>query len=144
MSELSLFHTLRELQILLRHGSHMALEPFHLSVTQYDTLRQLDEAVGVRMGDLCARVLCDNSKMTRMVDYFEQQGWARRVPDPTDRRAQQVWLTPAGATQLAQAAAAHETAVSHMFALFDEQVQGTLLTHLDGLRVWLREKFEIV
>lgn len=48
------------------------------------------------MGDLAQKVLVDNSKMTRMVDYLESQSWAARRPDETDHRAQGVYLTAPG------------------------------------------------
>jgi DNA-binding MarR family transcriptional regulator len=38
--------------------------------------------------------------MTIMVDGMEQLGWVERNPDPTDRRAVLVSLTPAGAAEV--------------------------------------------
>jgi DNA-binding MarR family transcriptional regulator len=59
-------------------------------------LGQLAEAGPVRPGELAARLRVEAPHVTRQVQRLQQVGYADRVPDPGDRRAQLIQLTPAG------------------------------------------------
>ena len=59
-------------------------------------LGQLAEAGPVRPGELAARLSVEAPHVTRQVQRLQQAGYADRVPDPDDRRAQLIQLTPAG------------------------------------------------
>lgn len=134
-----IFNDLRELSVLLAFNLQELLRPFQLTPEQYDTLLNLDSETGWRLGDLRKKVLIDNSKMTRIADYLEQQGWATRQPDPEDRRGQRLLLTEAGADHLATARAAHEAALQTWFAPLSESEKADLLYLLDALRISLRQ-----
>ncbi|MEZ4591577.1 MAG: MarR family transcriptional regulator [Chloroflexota bacterium] len=130
MMEREIFTALRELIVLLVGEMAGVLRPFHLTPEQFDTLLLLQADTGWRMGDLSGRLLCDNSKMTRIVDYLAAQGWAERQPDPDDRRAQQVVLTAAGAAQRELAQVAHLAALEASLSGFDEAGRAQLLALL--------------
>ena len=59
-------------------------------------LGQLAEAGPVRSGELAARLEVEAPHVTRQVQRLQQAGYVDRVPDPDDRRAQLIRLTPAG------------------------------------------------
>ncbi len=59
-------------------------------------LRQLAEAGPVRSGELAARLEVEAPHVTRQVQRLQQAGYVDRVPDPDDRRAQLIQLTPSG------------------------------------------------
>jgi DNA-binding MarR family transcriptional regulator len=59
-------------------------------------LGQLAEAGPVRPGELAARLSVEAPHVTRQVQRLQRAGYADRVPDPDDRRAQLITLTPAG------------------------------------------------
>jgi DNA-binding MarR family transcriptional regulator len=59
-------------------------------------LGQLAEAGPVRPGELAARLSVEAPHVTRQVQRLQQAGYADRVTDPDDRRAQLITLTPAG------------------------------------------------
>jgi DNA-binding MarR family transcriptional regulator len=59
----------------------------------------------MRVGDLAAREGLAPPTLTRMVAGMESAGYVLRSPDPVDRRAVQVALTPAGARMVQQALA---------------------------------------
>ena len=46
--------------------------------------------------DLARQLLITPSRTTRLIDRAETAGLVERTPDPTDRRAQQIVLTPEG------------------------------------------------
>ncbi len=128
--EQTIFTTMREIFVLLIGEMLAALRPFHLTLEQFDTLLLLERDTGWRMGDLSGRLLVDNSKMTRIVDYLAGQGWAARQPDPDDRRAQQVVLTAVGAAQREAAQVAHLAALEASLSGFAEAERGQLLALL--------------
>jgi DNA-binding MarR family transcriptional regulator len=59
-------------------------------------LRHLADAEPVRIGELATRLNVEASHVTRQVQHLEKAGYATRVPDPDDRRAQRIQLTEAG------------------------------------------------
>jgi len=135
--EQTIFTTMREIFVLLVGDMVAALRPFHLTPEQFDTLLLLQQDHGWRMGDLSGRLLLDNSKMTRIVDYLAGQGWAARQPDPDDRRAQQVVLTAVGAAQRELAQVAHLAALHESLSGFAEAERAQLLALLASWRASL-------
>jgi DNA-binding MarR family transcriptional regulator len=59
-------------------------------------LRQLDESGPMRPGALAVLLQVESPHVTRQVQLLERIGYAIRVPDPDDRRAQLIDLTEAG------------------------------------------------
>ncbi len=141
--EQTIFTTMREIFVLLIGEMLAALRPFHLTPEQFDTLLLLKQDSGWRMGDLSGRLLVDNSKMTRIVDYLAGQGWAARQPDPDDRRAQQVVLTAVGAAQREAAQVAHLAALQASLSGFDEAGRAQLLALLAKWRADLGAAAEV-
>ncbi len=134
MIQQTLYNQFRENLVLLAAGGQRALEPFQLTLAQYDALHLLGIEEGQRMGELGSRLLIDNSKMTRIIDYLSDKGWVERRPDPTDRRAWCVYLTKTGAKQRDKATKAHQTYLQEQFAALDSHAQGQLNTLLTTLR----------
>jgi DNA-binding MarR family transcriptional regulator len=50
----------------------------------------------LRLGELAARLAVEASHVTRQVQQLQKAGYVTRVPDPDDRRAQRIQLTPFG------------------------------------------------
>ncbi|MEV5537835.1 MarR family transcriptional regulator [Saccharopolyspora shandongensis] len=69
-------------------------EELGLTASQVVALRELSEPITAR--ELAARMSCEASNATFVLDRLEQQGLVERRPHPTDRRAKQIVLTPAG------------------------------------------------
>ena len=59
-------------------------------------LLQLAEAGAMRPSELAAQLEVEAPHITRQVQRLAQAGYAERAPDPNDRRAQLIRLTPAG------------------------------------------------
>jgi DNA-binding MarR family transcriptional regulator len=59
-------------------------------------LLQLADTGARRPGELAAQLEVEAPHVTRQVQRLEQAGYASRGPDPDDRRAQLIQLTPAG------------------------------------------------
>jgi DNA-binding MarR family transcriptional regulator len=54
------------------------------------------------MSELAERLLLSRSGATRLIDRLEASGYVARRPDPADRRAKRVVLTPNGVRLLAE------------------------------------------
>jgi DNA-binding MarR family transcriptional regulator len=134
MMEQTLYNQLRESLVLLVSGGQQALEMFELTVAQYDALHLLGLEEGQRMGELSERLLSDNSKMTRIIDYLSEKGWVERRPDPTDRRAWCVYLTDAGAEQREKATEAHQDYLKEQFAVLNNSEREQFSALLAALR----------
>jgi DNA-binding MarR family transcriptional regulator len=59
-------------------------------------LRQIADSEPMRPGELANRLGVEASHVTRQVQQLQRSGYVSRVPDPDDRRAQRIELTPAG------------------------------------------------
>lgn len=134
MAEQDLYNLLRESLVYLESGGHAALQAFDLTVAHYDALRLLSLETGQRMGELGRRLLCDNSKTTRIVDHLAARGLAERRQDADDRRAWLVFLTPAGTALRDRALVAHQAYLQEQFAILNENEQAQLVQMLGRLR----------
>lgn len=133
------YQTLREVFVLLEFGNRRTLAPFELDNLEYGTLLLLDLETGWRLVDLRERLLCDKSKMTRIIDCLEERGLVERHPDPDDRRAWQVFLTENGLALLKQAQAAFLESLRGRFAVLDAIEREHLNTLLETLRANLSQ-----
>lgn len=89
-----------------------------MTLLTYDALVQLSEAPGrqLYMKDLANALVYSASGATRIVDGLERAGYAYRSPDPENRRATRVILTPLGLAALEAAWRTHVRGVTAHFA----------------------------
>src|SRR4051794_31769647 len=88
---------LGQLVRLLRRNAPADVGPGSLAA-----MATLYRSGSLRLGDLAAREGLAPPTLTRMVAAMESAGYVLRSPDPMDRRAVQVALTPAGARMVQQ------------------------------------------
>jgi len=85
-------------RLLIREGLHVN----RTALSVLATLRSGPR----RITDLAACEFVSQPGMTTLVSRLEDEGWAKRQPDPTDGRAVNVVITKAGERMLEQAIAA--------------------------------------
>jgi DNA-binding MarR family transcriptional regulator len=76
-----------------------ALEPFGLSIADFDvlnTLRRVGDQPGSKPTEMARSSLITTGAMTSRLDRLERSGLIRRLPDPADRRGVLVRLTAQG------------------------------------------------
>lgn len=76
---------------------------FDLTPMQYAVLRAVEAEPGVDQITLAGLTALDRSNIARLCLALEGRGLLRRVPDPQDRRARRLSLTPEGQALLARA-----------------------------------------
>lgn len=69
--------------------------------------------------DIAKRIGIEGPTLTRMLDLLEADGLVERLPDPSDRRANRIKLTPKGGEALAEINAVANDLRSHLLARFD-------------------------
>ena len=79
-----------------QHDRLMALAGVTLDRAATALLRQIADSEPQRPGELAARLAVEASHITRQVQQLQKFGYVTRVPDPDDRRAQRIQITPAG------------------------------------------------
>ena len=87
----SLLRSMKEL-----HGQVVAEAPVRCEVAGAVVLSRLDILGPVRLTVLAHELGLDPSSVSRSVAALEREGLVRKDPDPSDQRAQQLVLTPAG------------------------------------------------
>ncbi len=116
--------------MLIRHINSM-LDTFNrydlrgedLTVPQFAILNHAT-VEGVPLSEISARMLCDNSNLTGIVDRLIAKGLVERRPDPQDRRVSLICLTPAGAEKLKSIGPRHHENVNRrIHALPKEKVK---------------------
>ncbi|MFW5717588.1 MAG: MarR family winged helix-turn-helix transcriptional regulator [Spirochaetota bacterium] len=104
---------LRTCHVLVEGAVARSLAPLDLRTDQYNTLRAL-ESGPLRMSDLAARLLCDDSTTTRIVSSLERRHLLTRRSDARDGRARLARLTEQGRTVLLAAERAAEETVARL------------------------------
>lgn len=89
-----------------------------LPVPWFETLAglQRSDSRGVRMNEMAAQVSFPPSSFSRLIDRIETDGLVERTPDPSNRRATLLRLTPQGKKRISQAVQIHEPAAKARFA----------------------------
>lgn len=131
---------IHDVYVLLDDGDRRVLEELQLSPLEFSVLRQLDTEDGRRLTDVGATLLCVKSTITRVADRLERSGLLMRSPDPSDRRAQRLLLTPKGSWVLERAIRTHDRSVERRMGKLTVEEQHTLGTLLAKLRDHLHDE----
>jgi DNA-binding MarR family transcriptional regulator len=94
---------------------------------------QFLDAEGTRVSELARRAQITKQSMAELVAHLEHHGYVVRVPDPADRRAKLVRITPAGAERHAAVVAAIHTMEDELLAALEMRERDVLLAALPRL-----------
>lgn len=120
--ELEAYTLLRQVNSMMDTYNRYDLRSEDLTVPQF-MIMNYATADGVPLSDISARMLCDNSNLTGIVDRLISKGYVERRPDPQDRRVSLICLTSAGADKLRRIRPRHHARVSRrMRSLSEPQV----------------------
>jgi DNA-binding MarR family transcriptional regulator len=101
------------------------LKPFGLSFARYEALMLLyySRQGSLPLGKMGARLQVHPTSVTNLVDGLEEQGLARRLPHPRDRRTTLAEITDAGRRAAAEATEALHAIRFGTPPLGDDQLQ---------------------
>ena len=97
---------------------------------QWGLLARLARRDGLTQAELAEMLDIQPISLTRLVDRLDEQGLVERRPHPSDRRANQVFLTPAGRGAFEAFTPLANTMAERIFAGVDAEA-------VDGLRAVL-------
>lgn len=72
------------------------VNPFDITVDQWEILVILWESEGITQKDIAERLYKDQTNIARMLFKLEKKGFVHRVTHETDRRSLRVYLTSKG------------------------------------------------
>jgi DNA-binding MarR family transcriptional regulator len=104
-----------------------------LSNARYELLHTVVHAGPARMGTIARHLGYSPRTLTPMVDALEAEGLLRREPDPTDRRAQRLELTPSGYELMHRAHDERLSMATGVFSALDPEERVTLSRLLDKI-----------
>ena len=93
-----------------------ALARHDVTMPQFDILATLRFSAGVTQQELAERLLVTKGNVCGVLDRLEGLGWVERRPDPQDKRANRLHLTPAGQKKLDQLLPEHDALVLQAFS----------------------------
>ena len=109
------------------------MERHGLSIPQFDILATLGFEQGITQQELAERLLVTKGNICGMIDRMEASGWVERRPDPLDRRANRLFLTRRGKTQLGQTTPDEQALVKRIMGALKPAELQTLYQFLDRL-----------
>jgi DNA-binding MarR family transcriptional regulator len=122
--ELETYTLLRQVNSMMDTYNRYDLRSEELTVPQFMIMNYATPD-GVPLSAISARMLCDNSNLTGIVDRLITKGYVERRPDPQDRRVSLICITPVGAEKLRSIRPRHHERVSNRMRSLspDEVVQ---------------------
>ncbi|MDP6804677.1 MAG: MarR family transcriptional regulator [Rhodospirillales bacterium] len=91
--ERSVGFLVHDLSRLLRRNFNRRVQALGLTETQWRAIAQLSRNEGINQATLADLMEVQPITIARLIDRIETAGWVERRPDPTDRRAVQLYLT---------------------------------------------------
>ena len=98
------------------------------------TLRRSGPPFRLNPKVMSSRLMLSSGAMTNRLDNLEARGLIRRIPDPSDRRALLIELTPSGKALIDEALAAHVANEDRILGPLNKKERRELATLL---RKWL-------
>jgi len=132
-AEQSTWRTHLDVTRLLTHELEKDLQPFGLTMNDYEILVNLSEAkdTRMRMSDLASATLQSKSRLSHQITRMEAAGLVRRENCESDRRGLFAVLTDTGTTTMRKVAPHHVASVRrHFFDLLTPEALAALRASL--------------
>jgi DNA-binding MarR family transcriptional regulator len=126
-------YKLRRAQLAVFEDFARRFASLDLTPAQFSTLVVIADNPGRRQSDIAAALGIQRPNFVALMDEFERRGLARRVRSGTDRRANALTLTAAGAELLERALVAQAEQEAAIRARLGEQERLKLIEALDRL-----------
>jgi MarR family transcriptional regulator for hemolysin len=123
---------------MLRTFSDQRARQFGISRAQWVVLIRLDRSEGLKQSELAEILDLQPISLTRLLDRLAGNGLIERRPDPNDRRANRLYLTPAARPLLEQLSALGEDMMTNVLEGISPAAQEALLRDLALMKDNLR------
>jgi MarR family transcriptional regulator for hemolysin len=123
---------------MLRTYADQRARQFGISRAQWVVLMRLDRSEGLKQSELAEVLDLQPISLTRLLDRLADNGLIERRPDPNDRRANRLYLTPAARPLLEQLVELGRDLMDDVLAGFDAKAHERLLSDLQLMKDNLR------
>jgi MarR family transcriptional regulator for hemolysin len=130
--------TISDVGRLLRTYADQKARHFGQTRAQWAVLLRLERREGLKQSDLAEDLDIQPITLTRLVDRLCDNGLIERRPDPNDRRAKRLYLTPAARPLLDRISVQVEELAETVLAGVDADAMTKLMTQLGLARENLR------
>jgi MarR family transcriptional regulator, transcriptional regulator for hemolysin len=124
---------------LLRTYADQKAANFGLTRAKWAVLARLDRFEGLKQNELAEMLDLQPISLTRLLDGLSENGLIERRPDPNDRRAKRLFLTPAARPLLDRLSELGEDLMTTALAGLDQSESSALLTSLMAIKENLRQ-----
>lgn len=125
---------------LMRRNFNRRVQDLGLTQAQWQILVRIGHMEGARQSQIADILEMQPISVARMVDRMESAGWVERRPDPQDRRAVNLYLTPKAEPILEEMRARGSQTKALALAGISEQERDTMMTILQKMRDNLRSE----
>lgn len=120
-------------------------ESYNLSLARFHLLAQLSVAPdGLRMGELSNRMMVTTGNVTGLTDDLEADGLVERVVDPSNRRANLVYMTKKGRALFNDAARTLESWIEDFFSIYSLKDKATLFGLLGKQKAFVLKRLKAI
>ena len=126
-------YRLRQAQLSVFRDFAETMASDGLTPGQFGLLTLIGANPGLNQSRLAEAIGVDRSTMVTALNRLEGRGWIERAPSPSDRRAFEVSLTPAGQAVFARSKRRVRTHEKRIAAALSPTQHQTLMTLLDAL-----------
>ncbi|HMK70472.1 MAG TPA: MarR family transcriptional regulator [Xanthobacteraceae bacterium] len=130
-------------RLLRTYADHMAAQ-FGMTRAQWAVLVRLQRSEGLNQSELAELLDLQPITLTRLLDKLCDSGLIERRPDPADRRAKRLFLTPAARPVLERLGVLGEQTMANTLAGVDrdnvEQMVSKLAIVKDNLRRLIQQR----
>jgi MarR family transcriptional regulator, transcriptional regulator for hemolysin len=124
-------------RLLRTYADHKAAQ-FGTTRAQWSVLVRLDRAEGLNQSELAEMLDLQPITLTRLLDKLCDSGLIERRPDPGDRRAKRLFLTPAARPLLEHLGSLGEEIMTTVLQGVEPQAVEQMIGQLDAVRENLR------
>jgi len=130
--------TVMDVARLLKTYADQRARQFGISRAQWAVLVRLARTEGLKQSELAEMLDLQPISLTRLLDRLAANGLIERRPDPNDRRANRLYVTPAAHPLLEELAALGADMMETVLDGLDEKASARLLRDLAAIKNNLR------
>jgi MarR family transcriptional regulator for hemolysin len=119
---------------MLRTYADQRARQFGISRAQWVVLMRLDRSEGLNQSELAEILEVQPITLTRLLDRLSASGLIERRPDPNDRRANRLYLTPAARPLLDRLAELGTAVMGTVLTGFERKDVERMLQDLDAVK----------
>jgi MarR family transcriptional regulator for hemolysin len=131
--------TLNDVARLLRTYADQRAAVFGITRAQWAVMARLDRFEGLKQSELAEMLDLQPITLTRLLDRLADHGLIERRPDPHDRRAKRLFLTPVARPLLERLGGLGEELMSTALAGIDRSTVKLMLANLSIAKDNLRQ-----